>query len=172
MEECYLSHEEFVYGLKNNLIKIQIDRAFGWPKSFQPKVTALAIILSVITISPTIIIPIICFYTSKWILLTGYIGYFIGLFISRKIAIGKIPKIFIYLLLFGCIVLMLILINKSGGLNVFSFLLECFTYSLFFYWFQYIFLNYRFIYYLLKHPDGFYEASNKGFIKTYSDELF
>lgn len=132
--EKNISHEDFKWGIIYGIIKFEIvDKKKLSELVHKPLIKILDPIFSILSLPVFVItIPILAYAFDKWILLIGFVGYFLGLILHR-ICISarqqkkRIKRSIIAACSFGF--LTFILIYSFGFLNIFSFISTCALYK-------------------------------------------
>jgi hypothetical protein len=171
-EEIFLDYEEFVLGTNDQTVRLEILPATKENKEigFFEKGSFSAVtnkIFAFFTFAPIFAIPIICYLENNWVLLLGFLGIFLGMFLTgivlRTNNLGKefVKSIFAFSILPAALIYLL------GVFNVLTFITICFYYEHLSTMLSNLVFEILVKKNLLKDPNSYYGATIAGRIKTY-----
>jgi hypothetical protein len=156
----------FEYGINKGKLKLEVkSKKPEFLKHFiTPSVRILIIILLLLTIAPIIVIPIICYFKSKWILLLAILALWVATIITNlTLQTSKPKKNFMEFALIWFF-LTAILVYYLGAFNTFCFVAICFSYEYFFLCFSDLIHDEIVKNQLLKDENFYDESIRKDFI--------
>ncbi len=171
-EEINLDFEEFVYGLRNNTIQLEVlpptkeNREIGFFEKWSLS-SIVNKIFVFLTYGPILLIPFICFKTGNWLLLLGFIGFLLGLIFTEIVLRTPKPKkeFLRSILIFTFLAIVLILL--WGVFHFITFIIISFYYSYFVTFFSNWVFDALVKTNLTNNPVSYYGAKLSGRIKTY-----
>jgi hypothetical protein len=171
-EEVILSHEDFIIGITNRTVRLEIlqptkeNRGIGFfEKGSFSGITNN--ILTLLTWFPLIVIPIICYKQSNWLLLCGFLGVFFGMALTGIELKTSNPRKEFLKSIFSFALLPAVLVYYLGIFNILAFVSICFYYEHFFSMVNNLVYEEMVKQNLLRNSDSYYGAQIGGRIKTY-----